>query len=608
LKEILIVLILLTGNLLADNPPKHEFRAAWVSTAWRLDFPRSNWSTSAMQSEIRSALDALQEAEFNAVVFQVRPGCDAFYNSAYEPWSHELTGTSGAAPSPYFDPLQTWIEEAHKRNMELHAWFNPYRVSTRSDLSSLHSSHVYHEHPEWILTVGAMAGINQEDPLPDPMSEVRDLRESIILDPGKAAVREYVINVFMDVVNNYDVDGVHMDDYFYPYGGMGSEDSPTFAAEPRGFTDIDDWRRDNVNLLIEGLYDSIQVVKPWVKSGVSPFGIWKNGVPPGIVGTSSYHSLYCDPVAWLEAGTVDYVTPQLYWEHGGGQDYGILMPWWAETASNNNRHLYVGHAPYRMTDWHDWPANELPRQVRRNRNTEGCQGSVYFRLRSGVMNNPKGFLDSLRNDLYAYPAIAPSMSWKDAIPPNPPLDVVFGIDAESNQLSWTLPPAADDGDVPNRFVLYRSAEYPVDTSLPSNILAFIPGDSTQYEIEAGGDYFYAISALDRLQNESTVIQISPSGIDKPVTPDDHILFSNFPNPFNPNTSIRYSLPEYSEVQVSIYDLNGRRIRTLDRSHTVSNELVWDGKNDNGVQVSGGVYLCQLQTESIQTSIKLVLLK
>lgn len=592
----------------AEGGPKHEFRAAWVSTAWRLDFPRSNWSTSAMISEIENALDALQAAEFNAVIFQVRPGCDAFYDSAYEPWSHELTGTSGAAPSPYFDPLQTWIDEAHERNMELHAWFNPYRVSTRSNLSSLHSSHVYHQHPDWILTVGSVAGVDQEDPMTDPMSGVRDLRESIILDPGKAAVREYVTDVFMDVVNNYDVDGIHMDDYFYPYGGMSGEDAATFAAESRGFTNIDNWRRNNVNLLVEGIYDSIQVVKPWVKWGISPFGIWKNGVPPGIVGTSSYYELYCDPVAWLEAGTVDYITPQLYWEHGGGQDYGLLMPWWAETISENDRHLYVGHAPYRMTDWHNWPAVELPRQVRLNRATDGCQGSVYFRLRSGVMNNPKGFLDSLRNDLYAYPAISPAMPWKDDVVPNPPQGVSFGVDSDSNQLSWTPPEPAEDGDLAQRYVIYRSFEHPVDASDAANIYAILSGENTQYLCEGSGDYFYAISALDRLNNESDIIQVAPSGVEEAHQPKSPLLISSYPNPFNPQTTIRFALPENSPATISIHDMNGRAVKSYGELSGPSQTIIWNGLNDLGMQMNSGVYVCQLKTAGHTQSIKLVLLR
>ena len=604
MKKILLSLIVIMNIVYAEGGPKREFRAAWVTTAWRLDFPQSYWSTDAMISEIGSSLDALQAAGFNAVIFQVRPGCDAFYASAYEPWSHHLTGISGVAPSPYYDPLQTWIEEAHARNIELHAWFNPYRVSTSSNLNSLHSSHVYHEHPEWIMTVGAMSGIDEGDPL----SDARDLRESIILDPGKAAVRQYVTNVFMDVVNNYDVDGIHMDDYFYPYGGMGNEDAATFSAEPRGFTNVADWRRDNVNLLVESIYDSIQVVKPWVKWGVSPFGIWKNGVPPGIVGTSSYYELYCDPVAWLEAGTVDYITPQLYWEHGGGQDYGLLMPWWAGTISDNDRHLYVGHAPYRMTDWHDWPAIELPRQVRLNRATEGSLGSVYFRLRSGVMNNPKGFLDSLRNDLYLYPALAPSLPWKDALPPNPPPAVNFGIGGDANLLSWTLPAAAEDGDLAHRIIIYRSIEYPVDPTEAENIFAILPGDSTEYECADSDNYFYAISTLDRLNNESAVIQVAPSRIDMIQQPESSTLLWSYPNPFNPQTTIQYDISEHAGATISIIDMKGRLVRTFQALETGSNELVWDGRNNASVPVNSGVYVCRLNADGQSGGIKLVLLR
>ncbi len=608
-KIILIAIMTISSMTIAQTSPKHEFRASWVSTAYRLDFPRSNWSTNSMLSEITQMLDSLKNNGFNAVIFQVRPGCDAFYESAYEPWSHELTGTSGAAPSPYYDPLQTWVEEAHARNMELHAWFNPYRVSTRSNTSSLHSSHVYHQHPEWLLSVGTMAGVNQEDPVHDPHSGSRDLRESLILDPGKAAVREYVINVFLDVVNNYDVDGVHMDDYFYPYGGMSGEDAGTFAAEPRGFSDITDWRRDNVNLLVEGIYDSIQVVKPWVKYGVSPFGIWKNNVPEGIAGTSSYHELYCDPVAWLEAGTIDYLTPQLYWEHDGPQDYGLLMPWWAGQTASNNRHLYPGLAPYRLTDWHDWAAAELPRQVRLNRETQGCQGSVYFRLRNGVVNNPKGFLDSLDNDLYRYPALIPPMAWKDETPPLAPQDFQYDMNSELS-LVWSAPMAASDNDLAYKYVIYGSSELPVDVSTNENILAILDSSVLNYSIPFSTNLSYAITALDRIGNESQAIQAAPLAVDVNSRPQRTTLLANYPNPFNPSTVIRYELAESANVQVTILDITGRQIATLvsDNSPAGINSVIWDGRNDLGVQVSAGVYLCRMRTSGLQFTNKIVYLR
>ncbi len=284
------------------------------------------------------------------------------------------------------------------------------------------------------------------------------------------------------------------------------------------------------------------------------------------------------------------------------------MPWWAQNTSSNDRHLYVGHAPYRMTDWHNWPATELPRQVRRNRTTQGCQGSVYFRLRNGVLNNPKGFLDSLRTDLYHYPAIAPAMLWKDDIPPNPPLNVSFGINEESTLLSWTAPALAEDGDAPQRFVIYRSSSLPVDAADPANIFAIISGDSTSYPCEPSGDYFYAISALDRLNNESVSVQIAPSGIDKTHKPESTVLLSNYPNPFNPSTTIRFQLPEYSWVNISIFNLQGSLVKTLDVSPGQSGELHWDGSNESGQTVSAGVYICQLRSEHYVSSLKLVLLR
>lgn len=609
MKKIILTIVILINMGYSQNIPKREFRAVWVATAYGLDFPRANQSTSAMLNEISSMLDSLKNNGFNAVIFQVRPGCDAFYNSAYEPWSHHLTGTSGAAPSPYFDPLQVWVEQAHARNMELHAWFNPYRVSTSGNLSSLHSSHVYHQHPEWLLTVGNMAGAEQEDPMSDPLSGSRDLRESIILDPGKAAVRDYVTDVFMDVVNNYDVDGIHMDDYFYPYGGMSGEDAATFSAESRGFSDINNWRRDNVNLLVEAVFDSIQVVKPWVKWGVSPFGIWKNGVPAGIVGTSSYYELFCDPIAWLEAGTIDYLTPQLYWEHGGGQDYGILMPWWAGQASSNNRHLYPGHAPYRMTDWHNWPAAELPRQVRLNRVTPGCQGSVYFRLRSGVVNNPKGFLDSLDNDLYRYPALLPTMAWKDDIPPLPPSSVLLDL-TDGAEISWTAPQVATDGDTAYQYVIYASDVSPVDIEVSANIVKILSTEYSSYSLPGGAGENVAITSLDRLGNESPPVQLTPTSIESAEMPNSALLLSNYPNPFNPQTTIRFHLPEASQIQLSIFDVSGREISALSTGirSAGSHELIWQPENVGDGSATSGIYFCRLQTETSTRSIKLLYLE
>ena len=391
---------------------------------------------------------------------------------------------------------------------------------------------------------------------------------------------------------------------------MADEDAATFAAEPRGFTDIDDWRRDNVNRLIAAVYDSIQSVKNRVKFGIAPFGIWKNGVPPGIVGTSSYYELYCDPVAWLSTGTIDYVAPQLYWPHGGGQDYALLMPWWAGQAVAHDRQIYVGHAPYRISDWHNWPANELPNQIRRNRITEGSLGSIYFRYRSGIVNNPKGFLDSLRNDLYRYPALTPPMLWKDSLPPNPPLNVTKSL--TDSWILWNCPPAAADGDTVAHYILYGALDQPIDTENPANIVAIISAADTAYAYDSTQPLFYALASLDRLNNESEAMDVlEPEGVNSPGQhPENFVLFQNYPNPFNPGTTLYYNLAETEQVRLSVYDMSGREVVVLfsglqqPGEHTVR----WQGKDAQGKQLSTGIYLAHLQMGGDSRNIKMVYLR
>ncbi|MGH7451691.1 MAG: glycoside hydrolase family 10 protein, partial [bacterium] len=282
-----------------DNPPKREFRGAWIATVINLDWPSTpGLAPGTQRGELMRLLDELQAAGINAVMFQVRSECDAMYASTIEPWSYWLTGGQGRAPSPFYDPLQFAVQEAHKRGMELHAWLNPYRSVREIGSYANAANHVSVQHPEWLFRAG----------------------NTRVLDPGLPMVRAYVTSVVMDVVNRYDVDGIHFDDYFYPYppDQISNQDDATFANYSRGFTNRGDWRRDNVNLLIKMIHDSIQVVKPYVKFGISPFGIWRNGIPTGITGLDAYNTIYCDALAWLQQQTIDYLTPQLYWPFGGG--------------------------------------------------------------------------------------------------------------------------------------------------------------------------------------------------------------------------------------------------------------------------------------------------
>jgi uncharacterized lipoprotein YddW (UPF0748 family) len=460
-------------------PPKYELRGAWIATVVNLDWPTSpSMNTFGQRIELISLLDKLKKAGINAVFFQVRTECDAFYDSPYEPWSYYLTGQQGRAPDPYYDPLAFAVEEAHKRGMELHAWFNPYRVQRKVGSYPLASNHVSKLHPEWVITIGDFQ----------------------FLDPGIPAVREYVTQIVLDVVRRYDVDGVHFDDYFYPYPPhqITNEDDATFAQYSRGMTNKGEWRRENVNLLIQMIYDSLQVIRPEVKFGISPFGIWKNGVPYGIVGLDAYSTIYCDAVAWLNRQIVDYLAPQLYWPFGGGQDYGKLLPWWASKA--NGRHIYPGQAVYRI---YSWSADEMPRQIRLNRKTANVFGSIFFRARS-LLSNPKGFLDSLRQNYFRFPALPPPMPWKGQAAPQPPLNLVFAVDSGDSlyRLLWTSPDSASW----LRFVVYRFKSTAVgdsDFALAENI-AGLTGETRYLPAipETPGPYVYAVTAVGRNAAES----------------------------------------------------------------------------------------------------------
>jgi len=478
------------------SAPKEEFRAVWVTTVSRLDWPSSS-TVSIQQSEMIQILNNLQDWNFNAIIFQVRPACDAFYASSIEPWSNWLSGTEGVAPSPYYDPLQFVIDEARKRDIEVHAWFNPYRVKTGNAGTS--SGHVYNTHPEWVLTVGSKSG-------PDGLMRMdeRDLpatkAPTYILDPGMADVRDYVLSVIADVANRYDIDGVHLDDYFYPYSGMGDEDAQTFSKESRGYTDLGDWRRDNVNLLIQGIQDTLLAIDPWIKFGMSPFGIWKNGVPTGITGMDAYNVIYCDAITWLNEQWVDYLAPQLYWPFGGGQDYGLLMPWWAGYAEGNARHLYPGHAAYKANDWAN---NEIPRQVRLNRDTVDSPGSMYFRY-AHMISNYKGFRDSLETSYYKYPAVPPRMPWKDTQASPPPAQVQMNYSGSDAVITWEHGDLGGYNDEARRYLVYKwPATGTLDTGDPSQIAAIIPASETlTYTDSDHEDYLFGVASQDRLSNES----------------------------------------------------------------------------------------------------------
>jgi uncharacterized lipoprotein YddW (UPF0748 family) len=496
-------LLLLCGIVIvlqinAQNAPKRELRGAWLTTHFSLDWPNRFQTPQQQRDALIAFLDHQKQTGINAFYLQVRSQCDAMYASSYEPWSYYLTNKQGQAPSPLWDPMEFAIAESRKRGMEFHAWFNPYRaVANTANLSSttlISDQHIARTHPEWMLTVGTVQ----------------------ILNPGLPEVRDYLSNVIMDVVTRYDIDGIHFDDYFYPNGTI--PDSETFANHSRGFTNIADWRRDNVNLLIERVSKSIKEVKPWVKFGVSPTGIYRNSTNPAIGSATSglqhYVSLYADSRKWLQEGWVDYLMPQLYWYIGQpGADYGILAPWWNNIAYG--RHIYIGIAAYKVggtfansAEQAAWAnRSQVPNQVRLNRSYSNIYGEVYFRS-AHLRSNPLGFRDSLRLDLYKHPSLLPAMSWIDNIPPAAPASLTADrYSDDSVVLNWTIPaPAVNELDKIRQFVIYRSTNPEIDFENGANIKALIPGDSASFTdktVQPGTTYYYAVTAVDRLHNEST---------------------------------------------------------------------------------------------------------
>jgi uncharacterized lipoprotein YddW (UPF0748 family) len=389
-----ILATLFTG--FAFSQPIYEFRGVWIATVDNIDWPpKGVYTVYSQKLEFIRQLDMHQRNGMNAVIVQVRPAADAFYPSPLEPWSEWLTGIQGRAPSPYYDPLQFMIEEAHKRGLEFHAWLNPYRAKFNIRSSSIASNHITRVHPEWFVTYG----------------------DTKYFDPGNKEAQQHVVNVVRDIVKRYDIDAIHMDDYFYPYR-IAVKEFPDYTSYKRSGTTLskDDWRRSNVDSIIKALNTVIKAEKPYCKFGISPFGVWRNKDTDADgsntkAGQTNYDDLYADILLWLEEGWVDYVAPQLYWEIGHKlADYQELINWWS--LHSYGRHIYIGHGIYRSGErnaaWKN--PKELPNQLKLLRQYPTVQGSIYFSSKS-FDRNPNGWNDSLRNNYYKTPALIPEMDW-----------------------------------------------------------------------------------------------------------------------------------------------------------------------------------------------------
>jgi uncharacterized lipoprotein YddW (UPF0748 family) len=480
--------------------PKREFRGVWIATVTNIDWPGSSHESSSTQiKELTDILDSHQKTGINAVMFQIRPAADALYAKSLEPWSQWLTGVQGKAPNPLYDPLEIAINEAHKRGIELHAWMNPYRA-TFSAGSSVAPNSIINQKPEWFFTYGGQK----------------------IFNPGIPEVREYILKVVLNVVDNYDIDGIHMDDYFYPYPihGQKINDTAAFRQYGAGFDNIADWRRNNVDVMIKMLSDSIHKHKPFLKFGVSPIGIWKNRSqdPRGSEtnGISTYSELYADTRKWIKSGWVDYINPQVYWPLGYRlAAFEKVIDWWSDNTFD--RHLYIGMAPYRIIEGTSAAfrlRTQLPDQMKYIRKNTRVQGSVFFSSKS-VTSNPLGFTDSLKQNYYRYPALPPPMLWLDSISPNAPQKLEVKMKPASAVLTWETPLPAKDKEPVYGYVVYRFYQgEEIDLDDPKYILHIQYNTDTTFEdttIEAGKTYQYVVTALDRLKNESEASAVVNTG-------------------------------------------------------------------------------------------------
>ena len=491
------------GIASAPPPSPREFRAAWVSTVANIDWPKkSNLNGAQQRAEAIAILERAKSLNLNAVVLQVRPSADAIYPSRLEPWSEYLTGAQGVAPQPMYDPLAFWITEAHARGLQLHAWFNPYRARHSGAKSPLSASHIAKTNPAAVKSYGKF----------------------LWMDPAEEAASKQTLDVVLDVVKRYDIDGVHIDDYFYPYpieaagsageaaaldgnGGNGATrvelDFPDQPAWQRyllagGKLGRADWRRQNVNQLIEALYTGIHREKSWVLFGISPFGLGKPALrPAGIVGFSQYDKLYADAELWLANGWLDYLTPQLYWAIAPKpQAYPVLLDYWV-AQNSQGRHIWPGLFTSRIgAPTRDFPPQEIVQQIGVTRARLGASGHVHFSM-AALMENRKGISDQLKAGHYAFAALVPASPWLGSAAPGAPRVVAR---REAGAVVLTLAPGKDN------------AQYAIWSRYGSEWrFAVAPASRADWRLAddpaLGAASAVFVNAVDRLGNESAPLSV-----------------------------------------------------------------------------------------------------
>ncbi|GAA0970001.1 glycoside hydrolase family 10 protein [Actinocorallia libanotica] len=461
-----------------DDGPGRQVRGMWISSVYGGDWPGDPEAPVAKKkASYRAMLDTAKAKNLNAVFMQIRPAGDAFYPSSHEPWSVWLTGTPGKDPG--WNPLQFLIDEAHARDLEFHAWFNPYRVGEDNDRAKLAPASPARKNPSWAVKYG----------------------KYLWYDPGLPQVQDLATKAVMEVVEKYDVDGVHFDDYFYPYPSDGDfPDAGTYKKYGGGFANKGDWRRDNVNKLVERLSTDIKDAKPWVKFGISPFGIWRNksGHPEGsdTNGLDSYAQIYGDTRKWVKEGWLDYVLPQLYWAIGDSRaDYATLVAWWSDLVKGTGVQLLIGQAGYRMGESSfATKADQISRHLTLNRKYPAVRGDVFFSA-TDYVRDKKGFVSALLRDHYRTPALIPPSD--GGARPAAPTGLKAGREGGKVTLSWR-------GDATS-YAVYRSEGGGEECAAvkASELLTTTRGTSVvDTTARDGRTYTYRVTALDRTHQES----------------------------------------------------------------------------------------------------------
>lgn len=508
IKRVLIFIfqIIFMSNLIFASyteAPKREFRAVWIATVDNINWPsKKGLSIEEQKQEYIDILDEIVKLKMNAVIVQIRPSADRFYRSpGQEPWSKYITGTVGKDPG--YDPLKFFIDEAHKRNLEFHAWFNPYRV-TFSKKDILPKNHPAVKHKDWTATYDG----------------------KIYYNPGSPQAREFTENIIVDVVKNYDIDAVHMDDYFYPYPVRDKNkkvvefpDYQLYKKYGKGLS-LEEWRRDNVNKFVETLSKKIKKEKPYVRFGISPFGVWRNKSDDNTgsdtkAGVTNYDTLYADTRTWIQKGWIDYIVPQVYWDFDfKPAPYGTLVDWWTEEVSGSNTNLYIGHGAYRLDSSKAWKnEKELLNQIKYNRNNGQVSGSAYFGL-DKILKNTLDIKNNLKETSYRTLALPPRSPWIDSVAPVPILNL--GVENKRGEIILTWK------DTPKNYVtyyaIYRSETPKINLDDGKYLIGTVRRDGKNIYIDRtaikGKTYYYAVTAVDRVHNESAVNEVKKITVKK----------------------------------------------------------------------------------------------